>query len=99
MAGILAWLPVRNQWVWRGSGFRGAGLRSIRRRTRRVTNSSVLHFSDQEAANAADPVLNLIEQPSRRSTLVARRGERAGKVVYSFTIDLQGPGETVFFDA
>lgn len=61
--------------------------------------SSVLRFSDEEAANAADPVLDQIEQPSRRSTLVARRGERAGKVVYSFTIDLQGPGETVFFDA
>ncbi|MFX5903626.1 protocatechuate 3,4-dioxygenase subunit alpha, partial [Acinetobacter baumannii] len=46
----------------------------------------------------ADPVLGLIEQPSRRSTLIATRGERAGKVVYSFTINLQGPNETVFFD-
>jgi protocatechuate 3,4-dioxygenase alpha subunit len=57
-----------------------------------------LYFSDEEAANAADPVLNLIEQPSRRATLIATRGERAGKVVYSFTINLQGPNETVFFD-
>lgn len=57
-----------------------------------------LYFSDEEAANAAGPVLNLIEQPSRRSTLIARRGEGAGKVVYSFTINLQGPGEKVFFD-
>jgi len=57
-----------------------------------------LYFSDEEAANAADPVLNLIEQPVRRSTLIARRGERAGKVVYDFTINLQGPDETVFFD-
>jgi protocatechuate 3,4-dioxygenase alpha subunit len=57
-----------------------------------------LYFSDEEAANAADPVLNLIEQPSRRSTLIAKRGERGGKVVYSFTINLQGPEETVFFD-
>jgi protocatechuate 3,4-dioxygenase, alpha subunit len=36
--------------------------------------------------------------PPRRSTLIARRGERAGKVVYTFTINLQGPEETVFFD-
>jgi protocatechuate 3,4-dioxygenase alpha subunit len=57
-----------------------------------------LYFSDEDAANAADPVLNLIEQPVRRSTLIAKRGERAGKVVYTFTINLQGPEETVFFD-
>lgn len=57
-----------------------------------------LYFSDEESANAADPVLNLIEQPARRSTLIAKRGERAGKIVYSFTINLQGPEETVFFD-
>jgi len=57
-----------------------------------------LYFSDEEAANAADPVLNLIEQPVRRSTLIAKRSERAGKIVYSFTINLQGPEETVFFD-
>jgi len=57
-----------------------------------------LYFSDEGAANAADPVLNLIEQPVRRSTLIAKRDERAGKVVYDFTINLQGPDETVFFD-
>ena len=57
-----------------------------------------LYFSDEEAANAADPVLNLIEQPVRRSTLIAKRSERAGKAIYSFTINLQGPDETVFFD-
>lgn len=57
-----------------------------------------LYFSDEEAANAADPVLNLIEQPVRRSTLIAKRSERAGKIVYSFTINFQGPEETVFFD-
>ncbi|MBR0777357.1 protocatechuate 3,4-dioxygenase subunit alpha [Bradyrhizobium diazoefficiens] len=57
-----------------------------------------LYFSDEEAANAADPVLNLIEQQVRRKTLIATRSERAGKVVYSFTINLQGPDETVFFD-
>ncbi|MBR0842730.1 protocatechuate 3,4-dioxygenase subunit alpha [Bradyrhizobium liaoningense] len=57
-----------------------------------------LYFSDEEAANAADPVLNLVEPPVRRKTLVATRSERGGKVVYSFTINLQGPEETVFFD-
>ena len=57
-----------------------------------------LYFSDEEAANASDPVLNLIEQPVRRSTLIAKRSERGAKVIYSFTINLQGPEETVFFD-
>jgi protocatechuate 3,4-dioxygenase alpha subunit len=57
-----------------------------------------IYFSDEEAANAADPVMNLIEQPVRRSTLIARRNARAGKVIYDFTINLQGPDETVFFD-
>ena len=57
-----------------------------------------IYFADEDDANAADPVLNLIEQPVRRSTLIARRSERAGKVVYDFTINLQGPDETVFFD-
>jgi protocatechuate 3,4-dioxygenase, alpha subunit len=57
-----------------------------------------LYFSDEEAANATDPVLSLIEQPVRRSTLIAKRSEQGGKTVYSFTINLQGPDETVFFD-
>src|SRR5581483_9554161 len=57
-----------------------------------------LYFSDEEAANAADPVLNLIEPPVRRKTLIATRSERDGKTVYAFTINLQGPEETVFFD-
>lgn len=57
-----------------------------------------LYFSDEETANAADPVLSLIEQPVRRSTLIAKRSERGGKIVYAFTINLQGPEETMFFD-
>jgi protocatechuate 3,4-dioxygenase, alpha subunit len=57
-----------------------------------------LYFSDEEAANATDPVLSLIEQPVRRSTLIAKRSEQGGKTVYSFTINLQGSDETVFFD-
>jgi protocatechuate 3,4-dioxygenase, alpha subunit len=57
-----------------------------------------MYFSDEQAANAKDPVLNLIEWEVRRKTLVARREERDGKVIYRFDIVLQGPDETVFFD-
>jgi protocatechuate 3,4-dioxygenase alpha subunit len=57
-----------------------------------------IYFSDEAAANAADPVLNLIEQPVRRTTLIAERSERDGQAVYTFDVHLQGPDETVFFD-
>ena len=57
-----------------------------------------LYFSDEAAANAADPVINLIEWERRRQTLIARRTERDGKVVYRFDIRVQGEDETVFFD-
>jgi protocatechuate 3,4-dioxygenase, alpha subunit len=43
-------------------------------------------------------VLNIIEQPERRKTLIARREMRDGRPVYVFDIRLQGEGETVFFD-
>jgi protocatechuate 3,4-dioxygenase alpha subunit len=57
-----------------------------------------MYFSDEAELNAADPVLNIVEQPSRRETLIARREERGGEVVYVFDIHLQGERETVFFD-
>ncbi|MGG5817677.1 protocatechuate 3,4-dioxygenase subunit alpha [Falsiroseomonas sp. HW251] len=57
-----------------------------------------MYFGDEEAANAADPVLNIIEQPARRQTLVARKEMRDGRPVHVFDIRLQGEGETVFFD-
>ncbi|MCB1313013.1 MAG: protocatechuate 3,4-dioxygenase subunit alpha [Sedimentitalea sp.] len=57
-----------------------------------------LYFSDEAEANAADPVLNLIEWENRRATLIARRETRDGKPVYRFDIRLQGEDETVFFD-
>lgn len=60
--------------------------------------STRMYFSDESTANAADPVLNLIEQESRRQTLIAERSSRGGKVVYTFDIRLQGENETVFFD-
>ncbi len=54
-----------------------------------------LYFDDEAAANAADPILNLVPE-ARRSTLVARKTDDDQ---YQFDIHLQGPGETVFFDA
>ena len=42
-----------------------------------------IYFSDEEAANAADPVLNLIEQPVRRidADRQAQRARRQGRVL------------------
>lgn len=57
-----------------------------------------LYFEDEAGANASDPVLNLIEWESRRTTLIAKREEGEGMPVYRFDIRLQGEGETVFFD-
>jgi protocatechuate 3,4-dioxygenase, alpha subunit len=57
-----------------------------------------MYFDDEVAANADDPVLNLIEQEVRRATLIAERQVKDGKVVYAFDIRIQGEGETVFFD-
>jgi protocatechuate 3,4-dioxygenase alpha subunit len=57
-----------------------------------------LYFDDEAELNAADPVLNLIEQPRRRETLVARRCTVDGQPGYRFDIRVQGEGETVFFD-
>ena len=53
-----------------------------------------IYFED-EAANAADPILALVPEDAR-STLIARR---TGAGTYSFDIRLQGDGETVFFEA
>ena len=57
-----------------------------------------IYFEDEAEANAVDPVLNLIEHVKRRATLIAKREERDGQVIYRFDIRLQGQGETVFFD-
>ncbi|MGS4887672.1 protocatechuate 3,4-dioxygenase subunit alpha [Roseibium sp. MB-4] len=57
-----------------------------------------LYFSDEAAANSADPVLNLIEWERRRATLIAERTDSDGTPVYRFDIKLQGEDETVFFD-
>ncbi|MEO6986254.1 MAG: protocatechuate 3,4-dioxygenase subunit alpha [Paralcaligenes sp.] len=57
-----------------------------------------MYFPDEQAANADDAVLNGIEWAERRNTLIAKRTERDGQVVYTFDIYIQGPNETVFFD-
>jgi protocatechuate 3,4-dioxygenase alpha subunit len=56
-----------------------------------------MYFGDEAAANAGDPVLNIVEQPERRQTLIANRSEREGQAVYTFDIHLGGERETVFF--
>lgn len=56
-----------------------------------------LYFSDEAAANAADPVLIAVPK-ARRETLIARREETATGVAYCFDIHMQGDRETVFFD-
>ncbi|GGX99619.1 protocatechuate 3,4-dioxygenase subunit alpha [Litchfieldella qijiaojingensis] len=57
-----------------------------------------LYFEDETRANAVCPVLNAIESPVRRQTLIAKREEADGKIRYRLNIRLQGEGETVFFD-
>lgn len=57
-----------------------------------------MYFSDENAANAKDPVLGLIEQTDRHQTLIAERSLRNALPVYRFDIRLQGNGETVFLD-
>jgi protocatechuate 3,4-dioxygenase alpha subunit len=66
-----------------------------------------LYFPDEDVANDADPVLQSINDPGRRSTLIAQAepadpgdpGDPGGPgTVLRFDIRLQGDGETVFFD-
>ncbi len=53
-----------------------------------------MYFSDEEEANAADPILSRIEHRVRVPTLI---GKREGDTV-TFNIHLQGESETIFFD-
>ncbi|OHV82258.1 protocatechuate 3,4-dioxygenase subunit alpha [Rhizobium sp. LCM 4573] len=53
-----------------------------------------MYFSDEEAANAEDPILSRIEHRVRVPTLI---GKRDGDTV-TFDIHLQGENETIFFD-
>jgi protocatechuate 3,4-dioxygenase alpha subunit len=56
-----------------------------------------LYFSDEAAANAADPILALVPA-DRRGTLIAHKQPGEGVPVYRFDIRVQGDNETVFFD-
>lgn len=56
-----------------------------------------IYFSD-EKANAEDAILGLVPA-DRRDTLIAKRHDRDGAIVYRFDIHLQGDNETVFFEA
>ena len=55
-----------------------------------------MYFED-EPANAEDPILRYVPE-ERRSTLLAKRDEREGKIIYGFDIIMQGVGENVFFN-
>ena len=53
-----------------------------------------VYFPDEQAANAADPVLRAVPE-DRRATLIAVPVEDN---LLRFDIHMQGPAETVFFD-
>ncbi len=53
-----------------------------------------MYFADEEAANAADPILSRVEHKVRIPTVLAQKVEGG----YQFDIHLQGPNETIFFD-
>jgi protocatechuate 3,4-dioxygenase alpha subunit len=56
--------------------------------------STRMYFGDEAEANAADPVLGLVESDERRKTLIAA----PTGTTYRFDIRLQGERETVFLD-
>ncbi len=51
-------------------------------------------YFEGEPLNETDPVLNLVDPPARRSTMIAKHAD--GNWV--FDIRLQGENETVFLD-
>jgi protocatechuate 3,4-dioxygenase alpha subunit len=57
-----------------------------------------LYFADETDANKEDPVLQAVEA-SRRGTLIAQAIPGHDPTLYRLDIRLQGPDETVFFDA
>lgn len=56
-----------------------------------------IYFDDEAAANEQDAVLSAVPA-ERRATLVAKREEHVGRVIYRFDIHMQGDRETAFFD-
>jgi len=55
-----------------------------------------IYFSDENALNDKDSILNLVPK-HRRKTLIATR-EEGDEVIYDFDFHIQGKNETVFFD-
>ncbi|HEY1597933.1 MAG TPA: protocatechuate 3,4-dioxygenase subunit alpha [Thermoleophilaceae bacterium] len=53
-----------------------------------------IYFPEEEAANAADPVLASLPATAASETLIAKKTDDG----YSFDVHLQGENETVFFD-
>jgi len=53
-----------------------------------------IYFPEEEAANAADPVLSSLPATAASETLIATQSDDG----YTFDVHLQGEGETVFFD-
>lgn len=52
-----------------------------------------IYFPDEEAANAADPVLSSLPATAASETLIAEKADDG----YRFDVHLQGENETVFF--
>jgi protocatechuate 3,4-dioxygenase, alpha subunit len=53
-----------------------------------------IYFPEEEAANAADPVLSSLPATAASETLIAEKSDHG----YRFDVHLQGENETVFFD-
>jgi protocatechuate 3,4-dioxygenase, alpha subunit len=53
-----------------------------------------IYFPEEEAANAADPVLSSLPATAASETLIAEKTDDG----YRFDVRLQGENETVFFD-
>ena len=56
-----------------------------------------VYFGDEEAANADDPILNLVPD-IRQQTLIALPENTGDLTTYCFNVSLQGDNETVFFE-
>ncbi len=54
-----------------------------------------IYFAD-EAANASDPILKLVDEARRRTLIAVPRS--GSPDTYAWNVHLQGPDETVFFD-
>ena len=56
-----------------------------------------IYFAD-EKSNDKDPILTIIQDPGRRTTLIAvPNSDWSDHTKYQFDIHLQGDAETVFF--